>query len=107
MVMLPITATQRSRHPGSRFLIVLVVQQRPATEALPRILNQSKKRQSPARFGRYLGLIEAQWRNAPALVALNPSSLARIFQFVKILATTAPCAEGAARRLERRKIGSG
>src|SRR6266550_7712404 len=79
--------------PEIGFLLFLLSRSAPLLKHLRRILNQSKKRQWPARFGRYLGLIEAQERSAPAFVAVNPSSLARISQFVKIFATTDRCAD--------------
>jgi hypothetical protein len=77
--------------PENRFLSFLLSRSAPLLKRLARILNQSKKRQSPARFGRYLGLIEARYRNAPVLVAVNPCSLTRIFQFSKIFATSDRC----------------
>src|SRR5260370_13743370 len=92
--MLPITATQRLGHPRKiGFLLFLLSRSAPLLKHLPRILNQSKKRQSPARFGRYLGLIEAQYAGVPAFVAAEPSSLAGIFQFVKIFITIDLCAD--------------
>src|SRR5260370_37281047 len=88
MVSSPLTVTQRLGHPRKPVSYYsLLLRSAPLPKPLPRILNQSKKRQSPARFGRYLGLIAAQERNAPALVAVKPSGLAGIFQFVEILAT--------------------
>src|SRR5450759_478926 len=57
-------------------LLIVIVGQRPATEALTRILNQSKKRPSPARFGRYLDFIAAG-RGLPTVIsprqARNPA----------------------------------
>src|SRR5712671_5720054 len=75
------------------FLLFLLSRSAPLLKHLPRILNQSKKRQSPARFGRYLGLIEARERSAPVFVAVNPSSSTRIFQFIKIFTTIDRCAD--------------
>src|SRR6266480_2676449 len=88
MAMLPINCNATvGASSETGFLLFLLSRSAPLLKPLPRILNQSKKRQSPARFGRYLGLIAAQERNAPALVAVKPSGLAGIFQFVEILAT--------------------
>src|ERR1700733_3046166 len=47
-----------SGHPGIHFLSFLSAE-RPAAEPLTRISNRSKKRQSPARFRRYLDFIAA------------------------------------------------
>src|SRR5712664_3844275 len=94
MVMLPINCNATTgAAPEIGFLLFLLSRSAPLLKHLPRILNQSKKRQWPARFGRYLGWIEAQERRTQEFVAVNPSSLASISQFVKFFETTDRCAD--------------
>src|ERR1700694_2403391 len=66
MVMLPATVTQQlGQSTEISFLLFFLSRSAPLLKRLTRRLNQPKKRPWRARIGRYLGFIEAYWRNAP------------------------------------------
>jgi hypothetical protein len=75
MLMLPHYYNATAGHSGIEFFLFLCPDG-PVTKTLRRILNQPKKRRSPARIGRYFGIIGARGALNMTIRAYQPSCIA-------------------------------